>query len=84
MPIGVIMLDVDNFKRFNDTFGHGAGDTMLNSMSKLLRSRTRAGGIASRYGGEEFTLLMPEATLVKHPRARRATAQRGQAATGAV
>jgi len=63
MPIGVIILDVDNFKRFNDTFGHGAGDTMLNSMAKLLRSRTRAGGIASRYGGEEFTLVMPEATL---------------------
>lgn len=63
MPMGVIMLDVDNFKRFKDTFGHGAGDTMLNSMAKVLRSRTRAGGIASRYGGEEFTLVMPEATL---------------------
>jgi len=57
------MLDVDNFKRFNDTCGHAASDTMLNSMAKLLRSRTRAGDIASRYGGEQFTLVMPEATL---------------------
>ncbi len=52
-----------NFQRFNDTFGHSAGDTMLNSMAKLLRSRTRSGGIASRNSGEEFTLVMPEATL---------------------
>ncbi|HYN88573.1 MAG TPA: GGDEF domain-containing protein [Ardenticatenaceae bacterium] len=79
MPIGVIMLDVDNFKRFNDTFGHGASVTMLNSMAKRRRSRTRAGGIASRYGGEEFTLVMRgaalESTRVRAERLRREVKQ---------
>ena len=62
-PLGVIMRDVDHFPRFNDPCGPGAGDTLLHRRAQLRRSRTRAGGIASRYGGEEFPLVMPQATL---------------------
>ena len=62
MPIGVIMRAVDHFKHFSDPFGHGAGDRLLNRMAQLLRARTRAGGMASRYGGEAFTLGLPQAT----------------------
>jgi diguanylate cyclase (GGDEF)-like protein/PAS domain S-box-containing protein len=60
-PLAVIMLDVDHFKQFNDTFGHPAGDAMLRALSKMLLSRTRQGDIACRYGGEEFLLILPEA-----------------------
>jgi diguanylate cyclase (GGDEF)-like protein/PAS domain S-box-containing protein len=62
-PIGVIMIDVDYFKRFNDTHGHEAGDTMLRAVGEFLQSSIRAEDIACRYGGEEFTLIMPQASL---------------------
>ena len=58
-PIGCLMLDVDHFKRFNDTFGHEAGDAVLREVGKLLRSAVRDPELAFRYGGEEFTLLLP-------------------------
>ena len=63
MPLGVIMRDVDHFQRFNDPFGPGPGATLLTSRAQLRRSRTRAGGIASRSGGAEFPLVLPEAPL---------------------
>jgi len=56
----VIMLDVDHFKRFNDTFGHDAGDVVLRELGLFLKKNIRGGDIACRYGGEEFTLIMPE------------------------
>ncbi len=62
-PLGVLMLDLDYFKHFNDTFGHDAGDTMLREFSNMLRSNVRGGDIACRYGGEEFALILPEASL---------------------
>ncbi|MBI3405770.1 MAG: diguanylate cyclase [Acidobacteria bacterium] len=62
-PLGIIMLDVDYFKRFNDTFGHEAGDTLLREVGQFLQSRTRGEDIACRYGGEEFTLILPDATM---------------------
>src|SRR5881396_1344490 len=62
-PLGVIMIDLDGFKSFNDTFGHDAGDTLLRELGFLLRNNIRAEDIACRYGGEEFTLVLPEATL---------------------
>ena len=62
-PLGVIMIDLDGFKSFNDTFGHDAGDTLLREFGFLLRNNIRAEDIACRYGGEEFTLILPEATL---------------------
>lgn len=60
--IGVIMLDIDHFKTFNDRFGHAAGDELLQSLGQLLRDNLRAGDVACRYGGEEFVLILPEAT----------------------
>jgi len=62
-PVGVIMLDIDHFNHFNNTFGHQAGDTLLHALGELLRTRVRAEDIACRYGGEEFVLIMPEASL---------------------
>jgi diguanylate cyclase (GGDEF)-like protein len=62
-PVGVIMLDLDYFKSFNDRFGHDAGDTLLRELSKLLRKEVRSSDIACRYGGEEFALILPEISL---------------------
>jgi diguanylate cyclase (GGDEF)-like protein/PAS domain S-box-containing protein len=60
--LGVIMLDLDHFKHFNDTYGHEAGDTLLREVGTLLQTNIRGEDIACRYGGEEFTLLLPEGT----------------------
>jgi diguanylate cyclase (GGDEF)-like protein/PAS domain S-box-containing protein len=62
-PFGVIMLDLDHFKRFNDTFGHPAGDAVLRELGRFLRTQTRGSDIACRYGGEEFTIILPECSL---------------------
>jgi diguanylate cyclase (GGDEF)-like protein/PAS domain S-box-containing protein len=62
-PLGVIMLDIDYFKPINDTFGHAAGDTLLRAIGALLLAHTRAEDIACRYGGEEFTLILPDSPL---------------------
>ena len=62
-PVGVIMLDVDHFKLFNDTHGHEAGDIVLRELGLFLRRNTRGEDIACRYGGEEFLLIMPDANL---------------------
>jgi diguanylate cyclase (GGDEF)-like protein len=57
------MLDLDHFSRFNNTFGHQAGDLLLQAFGEAVRSRVRVEDIACRYGGEEFTLILPEAGL---------------------
>ena len=61
--LGVILIDLDHFKQFNDTFGHEAGDELLRGLGELLSTRTRKEDIACRYGGEEFLLILPNATL---------------------
>jgi diguanylate cyclase (GGDEF)-like protein/PAS domain S-box-containing protein len=61
--VGVIMLDIDHFKRFNDNFGHDGGDALLRKLGKFLQNHVRASDVACRYGGEEFTLILPEASL---------------------
>jgi diguanylate cyclase (GGDEF)-like protein len=61
--LGVIMLDLDHFKNFNDTFGHDAGDTVLRNTGEFLSKNIRADDIACRYGGEEFVLILPNANL---------------------
>jgi diguanylate cyclase (GGDEF)-like protein len=60
--LGLAMLDVDHFKKFNDTFGHDAGDLLLREVGVLLMQRSRAGDIACRFGGEEFVMIYPEAS----------------------
>jgi len=61
-PLGLIMLDIDHFKRVNDTYSHEAGDTLLRALGTFLQSQVRGGDIACRYGGEEFTLILPAAS----------------------
>ncbi len=61
--LGIIMLDVDHFKRFNDIFGHEAGDSVLQELGQFLQKYVRGSDIACRYGGEEFTLILPEGSL---------------------
>jgi diguanylate cyclase (GGDEF)-like protein/PAS domain S-box-containing protein len=62
-PIGIIMLDLDDFKGFNDAHGHDAGDALLRLVGTTLQRAVRAEDIACRYGGEEFALILPEAPL---------------------
>jgi len=62
-PVSVMMLDLDHFKRYNDTLGHAAGDRVLASVGEILLRSIRAEDVACRYGGEEFTLILPECNL---------------------
>jgi diguanylate cyclase (GGDEF)-like protein len=58
-PLGLIILDVDNLKLINDTYGHNVGDAVLANLGKLLANRVRGDDIAARIGGDEFAVLMP-------------------------
>lgn len=58
--LSVLMLDVDGFKQFNDTFGHPQGDVLLQSIAEILRQNVRGADIVGRYGGEEFLIVLPE------------------------
>ncbi len=62
-PLAVMMLDVDHFKAFNDRHGHAMGDVALAAFARMLKDKCRAEDIACRYGGEEFTLILPETDL---------------------
>ena len=59
-PLSVIMLDIDHFKMINDTYGHKVGDDVIVALGKLLERETREEDCVSRYGGDEFVLIMPE------------------------
>ena len=61
--MSLIMLDIDDFKEFNDTFGHPQGDRVLKAVSAIIRGNLRDMDIAARYGGEEFVVLLPETEL---------------------
>ncbi len=58
--VSVLLLDIDNFKNINDTYGHHGGDTALVKISAILREKTRRSDFPARYGGEEFVLILPE------------------------
>lgn len=58
--LGVLMIDVDHFKNLNDTFGHEAGDAVLRTLGSLLKTHFRGEDIVCRYGGEEFTVILPD------------------------
>ncbi len=64
-PMSVLMIDIDHFKTVNDSFGHSAGDTVLQAMGQVLRESCRVYDIPGRYGGEEFCLLLPETKIDK-------------------
>jgi diguanylate cyclase (GGDEF)-like protein len=60
--VSVLMLDLDHFKQFNDTFGHDAGDHVLRSVANVFRGFFRGGDICCRFGGEEFAIILPDSS----------------------
>jgi diguanylate cyclase (GGDEF)-like protein len=62
-PVSVAIMDMDNFKQFNDTYGHKCGDVVLQAFADFLVDHTRRSDVVCRYGGEEFVILMPNASL---------------------
>ncbi|MES9969067.1 MAG: DUF484 family protein [Candidatus Thiodiazotropha sp.] len=62
-PLSCLFIDADHFKRINDSHGHQAGDTVLRELANRIRSQLRASDIATRFGGEEFALLLPQTSL---------------------
>jgi len=62
-PVSLIMMDIDQFKKFNDSFGHQAGDAVLRALGRLLQERTRTQDVVCRYGGEEFAYILGGASV---------------------
>lgn len=62
-PLSVLMLDIDHFKRVNDTFGHLIGDRVIRFVAQVLQQNTKGRDLAARYGGEEFAVLLPDTGL---------------------
>lgn len=81
LPLALMMIDVDHFKKVNDTYGHPGGDVVLKKLATLLLEKVRAIDVACRYGGEEFLLLLPnmaaESALVRAEQCRQAFADEG-------
>ncbi len=61
--LSLLMMDIDNFKEFNDRYGHQVGDEVLKSLAKLLKDEVRGGDTVARYGGEEFAIVLPETNI---------------------
>ncbi|MNP19560.1 Response regulator PleD [compost metagenome] len=64
-PFSVFILDIDHFKKVNDTWGHQTGDDVLERLAKILQAFSRKGDIVARYGGEEFVLILPDIDIVE-------------------
>ncbi len=79
--LSLIMIDIDHFKNFNDSYGHTAGDKILMHLANLIKSKIRVVDVAARYGGEEFALILPgtdiHEALIVAERARTAIEQKG-------
>lgn len=63
LPFGLLMMDIDHFKKFNDTYGHLLGDRVLVNVANVLKKAIREGDVLMRYGGEEFMIILPGASL---------------------
>ncbi len=63
LSVGIIMIDIDRFKPFNDTYGHDAGDAILQALGRYIQYSIRGDDVACRYGGDEFMLILPQASL---------------------
>jgi diguanylate cyclase (GGDEF)-like protein len=64
-PMSFLMIDIDNFKEYNDRYGHQAGDLALEITAQCLKSALRSADVASRYGGEEFSILLPQTSATE-------------------
>ena len=64
-PISALMLDIDHFKKINDSFGHSAGDIALRNLGRLLKNNLRDSDLSCRFGGEEFVVLLPNTTAAE-------------------
>jgi len=62
-PFALLLIDIDNFKRINDTYGHQAGDYVLQELAKVIKEQLNARDLVARYGGEEFAILLPGVTF---------------------
>ena len=62
MPLSLIIIDIDFFKKFNDTFGHQSGDAVLRQVAFVLKKNVRMSDIVCRYGGEEMSIILPSTT----------------------
>jgi len=63
-PLSLLMIDVDHFKMYNDTYGHPQGNSVLQNLARLLREMSRTSDTVARYGGEEFAIILPETDSV--------------------
>ena len=62
-PLALVLIDIDHFKKFNDTHGHQTGDHVLKFVGSMLKKAVKASDLAARYGGEEFALVLPNTDL---------------------
>ena len=62
-PLSALMVDLDHFKKINDTHGHAAGDQVLVALARCIESQLRSTDVVVRYGGEEFTVLLPDTPI---------------------